>query len=299
MMLVVVPREELLTEAAGLCAGAQAVGEARPGLQGCTGSFRVGVVGGDIGTAGCFGNAEVGQQQGPGFRSHGRAPVGVERPLARRKALFFAAVLEEVFRSVGRFALGDQPAGDRTAEEVQNHSPRREAPFHRTRPLGAVPAPQRMGAGGEPCRLAVGGTTDLIAALPAFAFCGQPPVPGAQGARGWALLEQGSLPRRGRTILTTLLVPTSQPRRFLLLLETARRRTSAVCRGRRSTAWRRPVIRSARKRQFLTGALYAHARAQVLDRLPQQFSLSGISGRRLPNSSATLFGNVNHDFCLA
>jgi hypothetical protein len=180
---------------------------------------------------------------------------------ARHNLLLLAAFSDELFGSVCRFARGDPPARDITAENVQNHVQIIVGPFHRTTQFGDVPTPQRIGARGESFRLGLDGTMQLIAALPALAFCFQQPVHRPEGAVVSTFLEPGSLHLRGRAILKALFLQTGQGRRPLFLPETACRRTWPVHSGRAQTAWTLPVIRSAGNRPFVASTLAPYAPA--------------------------------------
>src|SRR5687768_12131129 len=115
---VVVPGEELLTEGAAVLNTAKAIWETGAVLQSTKLAFRVGVIVRYVGSAVRLGRTKFGQQERDWFGAHHFSAVGVYGQLARRDIVFLQCVLNEVFGQFGRFPLGDHPAGNVTAEDV-------------------------------------------------------------------------------------------------------------------------------------------------------------------------------------
>ena len=120
VMLLVVPGEELPAEATGLFERAKAVREVRPVFQRFEVGFRVGVIVRDMRTTMCLDDTKVCSQQGHGLGGHRGAPVRVDGQLARCNLLLLAAVFDELFRQVGRLTIGNHPARDIAAEDIQD-----------------------------------------------------------------------------------------------------------------------------------------------------------------------------------
>src|SRR5436309_4439544 len=96
-MLLVVPEEELLAEGAAVLQRTETVRKFWPVLQGAKLAFGIGVVIGDVGTAVGLGDAQIRQQKGYGFRSHGGATIGMDGQLTGHDILFGTGILEEAF----------------------------------------------------------------------------------------------------------------------------------------------------------------------------------------------------------
>ena len=75
-MLLVVPREELLTEGATVLNRAEALGKLGAVLHSAKLAFRIRVVIGDVRTAMGLGDTQVGQQKGDRFGSHRGTTIG-------------------------------------------------------------------------------------------------------------------------------------------------------------------------------------------------------------------------------
>ena len=144
-----------------------------------------------------FDDAQIGQQQGHRFGFHRRTAIGVHRELAGRDLLRAAGVLDEPLGQLGAFAIGDHPADDVAAKDIQDDVEMIGGPLHRAAQLGDVPTPQLIGCGGQQFRLLIRRMGELIAALAAFAMRFQQAVHGANGAMKPAFIEQGRVDLRG------------------------------------------------------------------------------------------------------
>ncbi len=215
-MVVVVPREEDVTEGPGVFDGPEAVGEFRTVLQRPKLAFRVRVVVRHVRATVGLGDAEVRQQEGHGFRSHDAPPVGVERELAGRNHVFGDRLGDEGLRQFGAFAMRDHPPHDVPAEDVQDHVEIEVRPLGRPEQLGDVPAPQLVRRGGQQLGLLVRRMDQLIAPLARFPRLGEHPVHRPGGAQVGALVQQRGLHRGRGAVAKALRVQDRQDRRTLV-----------------------------------------------------------------------------------
>ena len=120
VVVLIVPGEEATAELFGVLDAAEAAGEFRLVFQGLEVSFRERVVIGCMGPAVRFGDTKVGQHQGRRLGLHGAAAVGVEGQLTGRDGVLFDGVIEQRFEQAGALGIGDAPADDPAAEDVEN-----------------------------------------------------------------------------------------------------------------------------------------------------------------------------------
>jgi hypothetical protein len=133
------------------------------------------------------------------------------------------AVFDEPLGQHGAFAVGDHPADDVAAEDIQDDIEMIGGPFHRATQFGDVPTPQLIGFGGQQLRLLIGRMGELIAAFTAFATGFQQVVHGADRTMITALIEQGRVDLCRRAILKTLLMKASQYGGLFTFRECSRR----------------------------------------------------------------------------
>lgn len=209
-MLVVVPGEELLAEGAAVLNAAEAIRKAGPVLQGAKLAFRVRVVVRNVGSAVRLGDAQVGHQERHWFGAHDFSTVGVNGQLARRYGVFLQGVLNEVFGQFGRFPLGDHPAGNITAEDVDHYVELEVVPFDRPPQFGDVPAPQLIGCGGQQLRFLIGRMNGLVAALARFSFLFQKSIHRPGRAKIVPFIQQGGLDGRRSPILKAFFMQNSE-----------------------------------------------------------------------------------------
>ena len=234
-----------------------------------------------------FGDAEVGQQQSHWFGFHRRAAIGVDGELAGRDELLAAGMFDQTLGQFGAFAIGDHPAHDETAEDIQDDIEVIAGPFRRAAQFGDVPTPQLVGLGGQQFRLLIRRMSELIAAFAAFATRFQQAIHGADRAMKPAFIEQCRVDLRGRAILKTLLMKTRQHGCCSASVKAPEAKTAGS--GRRpgkKTAAAPPVPSGARNCQCLAGWFHAHQRAELIHRGHHDFSVSAIGW---PNSLATFF----------
>src|SRR3954462_15053582 len=97
-----------------------------------------------------------------------------------------------------RVGIGDAPADDPAAEDVENDVEIEVGPFRRSGQLRDIPRPDLIGAFGEQFGLGVDRVAQLVAALPNLVMVVQDAVQGADRAEVDALVEQGGADlRRG------------------------------------------------------------------------------------------------------
>ena len=120
VVVLVVPSEEAAAEVPGILGAAEATGKFRLIFQSLEVSFRERVVIGCMGPAVRFGDSEVGQHQGRRLGLHGAAAVGVEGQLTGRDGVLFDGVIEQCLEQDGAFGIGDAPADDPAAEDVED-----------------------------------------------------------------------------------------------------------------------------------------------------------------------------------
>ena len=117
-MLGVVPGEERAAKGGGGGEVVEASGEVGVVLQRFELRLGEGVVVADVGAAQRAGDPEVGKELRGALAGHRRAAVGVQGEGLGGDVLFDTGVLDEPRGECGALALGDHPAHDVTAEEV-------------------------------------------------------------------------------------------------------------------------------------------------------------------------------------
>ena len=88
-----------------------------------------------------FGDVQVHQQDGHRLGAHAGAAVGVQRERAALDVVAGHAVGDELLDKLRTLALGDHPAHDMAAEDVQDHVEVKACPLGRPLELGDVPGP--------------------------------------------------------------------------------------------------------------------------------------------------------------
>src|SRR5664279_1562931 len=67
-----------------------------------------------------FGDAEIGEQERRGLGSHGTTTVGMQGQLAGRRGMFGGGIIEQCREHGGAFSVGDAPADDSAAEDIDD-----------------------------------------------------------------------------------------------------------------------------------------------------------------------------------
>ncbi len=120
VVVLIVPGEEAAAEVLGVLNAAEARGEFGLVFEGLEVGFGERVVVGGVWPAMRLGDAEIGQHQGGGLGFHGAAAVSMEGQLARRHGVLGEGVLEQRLEQDGAFGIGDAPADDPAAEDVED-----------------------------------------------------------------------------------------------------------------------------------------------------------------------------------
>ena len=84
--------------------------------------------------------------------------------------VFADGFLDELLGQFGGFPMGDHPAGDVAAEDVEDDVEIEVGPLGRPQQLGDVPAPKLVGCGGQQLGSLVRRVHELIAALAGFSL---------------------------------------------------------------------------------------------------------------------------------
>ena len=86
-----------------------------------------------------FGDAEIGEQERRGLGSHGTPTVGMQGQLAGRRGMFGGGIIEQRREHGGAFSVGDAPADDSAAEDIDDDVEVEVGPFGRPHQLRDVP----------------------------------------------------------------------------------------------------------------------------------------------------------------
>ena len=121
VVVVVVPSEEATAEAQGVLVALEAVREFGNVFEGFELAFGERVVIGHMGPAVGFGDAQGAEQLGDGLRNHGRPPIAVEGQLLLVDLLTLHGVSNQTSGQVLGLTMGEHPADDVAAEDVQDH----------------------------------------------------------------------------------------------------------------------------------------------------------------------------------
>src|SRR6266508_602417 len=129
VVLVVVPAEEVLAEAAGVLDRAEPLREGGMLLQRLELAFRVRVVVGHVGAGVGLGDAQAGQQHGDRLGGHRGPAVGVHAELVGRNALGGDGVGGQPLGQAGSLSGGDHPADHVPRVDVQDRIQAIVGPF--------------------------------------------------------------------------------------------------------------------------------------------------------------------------
>jgi len=110
--------------------------------------------------------------------------------LARFDALFQAGAGDELPGLFGALAMGNHPADDIAAEDVEDDIQIEVSPLGGTQELRDIPAPEWIRGGGQQFRLLIGRMDELIAALTGLAGLGQQARHRSRRAIVLAFIEQ-------------------------------------------------------------------------------------------------------------
>src|SRR5579863_1847848 len=164
-VLFVIPLEKLLAEGAAVLDATEAIWKLRTVLHGSELAFRIRVVIGNIRSAVALGDAQVGHQKGDRFGPHDPAAVGMNGELAGRNLVLADSFLNELLGQFGALLVGDHPASNVAAKDVNDDVKIEVGPLDRTAQLGDVPAPKLVGRSGQQLGFLVDRMNELVAAL--------------------------------------------------------------------------------------------------------------------------------------
>ena len=165
------------------------VGEVGPVLHGLELRLRERVVVGDVGPAVALGDVQIDQQGGHRLGAHAGAAIGVQGERAGLDVVAGHGLGDQLLGQLGALALGDHPADDVAAEDVEDHVEVEAGPLGRPLELGDVPRPDLVGRDGQQLGLGVGRMGELVAPLARSRRW--PPAGGT-----WCAPSRGSGPRR-------------------------------------------------------------------------------------------------------
>src|SRR3954465_919614 len=109
-------------------------------------------------------------------------------------------VVKKFLEQGGVFSIGDTPADDATAEDVEDNVQVEIRPFGQSHQFRNIPRPDLVGGFGQQLRLLVDGMAALVAALADLALFGQDAIQGADRAKIDALVQQGGIDLGGGQI---------------------------------------------------------------------------------------------------
>ena len=119
-MVVIVPVEKRASEHGRVFDAAEAFREIRPVFHCLEMAFGERVIVRDAGSAEGFYYPEIGVELGDEFGFHRRSAVGMDGQIAGQYELPEAGFIDELFRERGGFFVGDEPADDVSAEDVED-----------------------------------------------------------------------------------------------------------------------------------------------------------------------------------
>src|SRR5450830_1260464 len=198
VVLVVVPGEEPLAEDAPLLDRAEAAGKLRAVLQGLELRLREGVVVGHVGPAVGLFDTQVRQELGHGPRAHRASAVGVSGQLAGGDPLLAAGLGDQLRGQGRRLGVGQQPAHDVAAEDVEQDVEVQVGPLLKGQEFRDVPGPDLVGARGQKLRPGINGMNQMVSPLASGAHALEHAVDRAGACQIQALVLAGEddLPNR-------------------------------------------------------------------------------------------------------
>ena len=146
-MIMVVPVEELLAVSASVFDRAEAIGEVGSVLQGFELRLGVRIVVRDVRAAVGLGDLQVDQERGDRLRSHAGAAIGMQREGPWSDVFLLQGVGDELLGEFGGLPMGDQPADDVAAVDVEDGVTSATAGItcpRSCRPRSAAPVPRTV-----------------------------------------------------------------------------------------------------------------------------------------------------------
>src|ERR1700689_3647388 len=109
-------------------------------------------------------------------------------------------VVKKLLEQDGVFNIGDTPADNAAAEDIEDDIQVEIRPFGRSHQFRNIPRPDLVGGFGQQLGLVVDRMTELVAAFADLAVCGQDAIQGSDRAKIDALVEQGGVDLGGGQI---------------------------------------------------------------------------------------------------
>ena len=147
-----------------------------------------------------LGDPEVGQQEGGCLGLHRSTAISVQRQLAGWHVMLGESLVKQGLEQGSIFRVGDTPANDAAAEDVEDDIQVEIRPFGRSHQLGDIPRPDLVGGFGQQLGLLVEGMAELVAPFTDLTVFGQDAIQGADRAKIDALVQQGGIDLRGGQI---------------------------------------------------------------------------------------------------
>ena len=116
-----------------------------------------------------LGHAQIGEHEGNGFRGHRASAIGMNSEIRRIGALLADRSLQKRLCKLGPFTIGDHPAHDVAAINIEDRVEIEIRPFLRTMQFGDIPSQHAIRSVSDKLRLYMRWAHRLIAALADFA----------------------------------------------------------------------------------------------------------------------------------
>ena len=190
MMLVVVVVKKLAAEFSGILNASESIRKLRAVLHRLELRFRVRVVIGNMRSRVALDHAQVTEQQSNGLASHRCSTICVNRQLVTCDFLLPAGFGNQALGQGSTFSMGDHPAHDVAAEDVQDHVQVEVGPLDRAANLRDVPTPNLIGRLGQQLGFLVFRMAQLVPAFLDFAVFRQNSVHGTNRAEVGVLVQK-------------------------------------------------------------------------------------------------------------
>ena len=292
MVRVVVPREPLAADGAGVCERAEPVRKLRPVLQGP--ELRVGerIVVAHAGPRMTGVDAQVREEQRDESAAHGRAAIRMDRELLRGNALLQAGGRNQAIRQVRSLVARDHPAHGVAAEEVEDDVQRVVEVRDRALELGDVPRPDLIRARRHELGFRIRRMPGLGASVAHFAGRREHAIHRARGTEVRLLLEHRGMDCGGRLVDEALAVQHVEHRLALGGVQRARRRRTGPRGGGGRHGAPTAIERRPGHADAVTQRRGLARRGDGLDGPHQSVSSSSRGVRGIPRISAIFFWRV-------
>src|SRR3954453_3015110 len=131
-MVAVIPAEEASAERAAIFNPAKTLREPWPVFERLKLGFGIRIIVGAMRTRVAPGDAQIGHEQRHGLGGHGRAAIGMDGQLVGEDVVLTDGLGDELLSQLGRLTLGQQPARNVAAVDVDDDVEVEIGPFLRT-----------------------------------------------------------------------------------------------------------------------------------------------------------------------